>query len=361
MHQAEADSDQARLLPNPVFTFVLRFRHESPVVTPSVAEDLLAILRRPAAVSTAADYRLRAATAAAVGALLAVAAEAQETYLSARAVDEELVVLADAKKLIDRLSAVAQSRLRAREGTRLDALTLDGRQLLETTIADKELERVQTRLSLGRLLGRPSGTIDWVLQPWTPPPAIANEGAYLKAAMLSRPELQSKLWELSALGDEASLARWGNWDGLLVGAEAERDVTWSGGPAIAAPLPLFDLGGGLDKVIAEVIGADQLANMRREVIESVRKAYATYVGSQRQLAQIRDRLAPLQERRRDLAESAYKAGETDLTTLLLAEQDLQETREKLVELAEKAAVSYVTLQKSTGGARVDVATTQPAP
>src|SRR5947209_918610 len=43
---AEAEANQSRLLPNPVLTVVVRFRQESPIVTPTIAEDLLSILQR---------------------------------------------------------------------------------------------------------------------------------------------------------------------------------------------------------------------------------------------------------------------------------------------------------------------------
>ena len=46
--------------------------------------------------------------------------------------------------------------------------------------------------------------------------------------------------------------------------------------------------------------------------------------------------------------------EADLTTLLIAEQDLQDTREKVIELREKASVAYIKLQKSVGGSNVAV-------
>src|SRR2546421_101742 len=71
VRMAEADVDQARLLPNPVLTIIVRFRKEpsSPIITPSISEDLLAILQRGRRVS-AADKRLRAATAGALDVVL---------------------------------------------------------------------------------------------------------------------------------------------------------------------------------------------------------------------------------------------------------------------------------------------------
>ena len=87
-----------------------------------------------------------------------------------------------------------------------------------------------------------------------------------------------------------------------------------------------------------------------EVIEDVRKAYTTFNLAQAALTRVKDVLSPLQVQRRALAEAAYRAGEADLTTLLLAEQDLQETQQKVIELREKAYLAYLQLLKAAGGA-----------
>ena len=188
---------------------VVRFRQESPIVTPTIAEDLLSILQRPRHID-AADQRLRVATADALAVVLTTIAEVQDTYLAVRAIDDELAVFAERQKLIARLSEVARSRRNAGEGTRLDVLTLDVQRIrLEGDIADKQLERSAQRLLLARLLGRPSSQIDWTLAPWESPATVPGaEGAWIRAALDRRPEVQAKRWELAALGDEATLARW---------------------------------------------------------------------------------------------------------------------------------------------------------
>ncbi len=349
---AEADADQSRLLPNPVVTLVVRFRHESPIITPSIAEDLVAILRRPAAVR-AADKHLRAVTADALIVVLNTIVEAQETFVAVRSNEDVFVVLAERLKLIEKLADVARSRKNAGEGTRLDVLTLDAQRVqLEADVAIKELARVQDRLTLARVLGRPSGATDWVLEAWNPPARLeVGEPALITSALKARPEIQSKLWELSALQDEVALARWSPFVTAQVGAEAEKDIVWSGGPAVSAPLPIFDLGNSRrDRVKAEVIGArHELAQARRLVVEDVRKANATFQLAQTALAKTRDQLLPLQEQRHEQAQASYRAGEADLTTLIIAEQDLQDAKEKVIELRQKAAVAYLRLVKAVGG------------
>jgi outer membrane protein TolC len=68
----------------------------------------------------------------------------------------------------------------------------------------------------------------------------------------------------------------------------------------------------------------------------------------------------LQQQQLDLAQKAYRAGETDLTTLLLAETDYQLTLSKVIELREKLAVARFKLQRAAGGAAIAASLTAPA-
>jgi outer membrane protein TolC len=70
---------------------------------------------------------------------------------------------------------------------------------------------------------------------------------------------------------------------------------------------------------------------------------------------VRTRLIPLQRERRAQVEAVYLAGEADVTTVLLAEQDLQESQARMVELERKAVVSFVALERAVGGAGVMLA------
>ena len=352
---AEAEGDQARLLPNPIFTLVIRFRHEQPIITPGVTEDLLAILTRPAR-SHVSDARLRAATADALSAVLMTVSEVQSTYVAVRTIDEELAVFVERSRIIDRLADVARTRLQAGEGTRLDVLTLDVQRLqLEATAADKQLERASSgwhwRICWVGPRGMPIGS--WprgMPRRRSPGPKRHGSRRPWRAGPKSNPN--SGNWRRWAMN--STLARWSSWDGLSIGAEAEKDIVWSAGPAIAAGIPLFDTGvARRDKAGAAVMAArHELVGARRGAVEDVRKALATFRLAQTALAKTRDELLPLQNQRREQSEAAYRAGETDLTTLLIAEQDLQDTREKLIELREKSSVAYINLQKSVGGSNV---------
>lgn len=352
---AEADADQERLLPNPIVSVVSRFPEDSgkPVIEADLGFELLSLLQRPGRIS-AADHRLRGASAEAVAVVLDSIAEVEERYAAVQSLDAQVPVLQEQRALLDRLHGLARDRLNKGEGTRLDVTTLETQQLaLEVEIAQKRLARRQERLTLARLLGEPSGAAGWTLSPWSAPAQVATEGAWVSAALTRRPEVASQRWELAALGVETRLARFSPFEPAEVGVKAERDVgePWTVGPAISAPVPLFDWGQAKRAKAAALRSEAEhkLTKVQRTVVEEVRKAHAAYVESLGALALARDRLVPAQERRRRETEDAYKAGLTDVTALVLADQDLLASKAKLIELEEQASSALVKLERAVGG------------
>jgi outer membrane protein TolC len=367
----EAESQQERLLPNPILNVDCRFPEGGgqAIVETTLTGDLIAVLQKPKHIS-AADNRLRAASAEAITTVLEVVCEVQGSYAMVQSVESQLVVLEERRKIVERLLNLATGRLKAGEGIRLDVITLDAQRVgLAVELAQRRLERTEQRLLLARLVGEPSGAADWRLSPWESPAAVkTGEGVWVKAAIANRPEIRSRVWELAALGDEIRLTTLSPFEGGDVGVHGEHDVTWMVGPTVTTPLPIFDWGQARRaKAEAQrLVARHQLTQLQRQVVEEVRRAYASYGESRATLERAQSELMPLQEERRKQAELAYRSGEADLTTLLLAEADLQDTRAKLVELQEKVTVALVKLQRAVGGAGVaadveaSVAATQPA-
>jgi outer membrane protein, heavy metal efflux system len=351
---AQADARQERLLPNPVLAFTMRFVEGGgkPAIEASIADDLLSLLRRGRMI-TIADQHLRAASADALKEAADLISEAQQGYVAAAIVDEELEILAARRQLLDRLLKTAQLRLSAGEGTRLDVTTLQAQRIeLDGDIADKQAERTDQRIALARIVGRPAGPIDWMLDRSLLPTAVAgSEQDWITTALVNRPELESRRWELAALSSEAELARWSLFDPAEIALMSQRDPDWQLGPSISAPLPIFDNGSvKRDKAAAARIdAAHQLVATQRQVIEEVRKAYAALTSARAAVSRINDQLLPLLEQRREQAEAAYKAGESDLATLLLAQDSLQTSKFKWIELREKAVVARIKLERAAGG------------
>lgn len=352
---AQADSDQARLLPNPILGVAFRFPEGggSTIIDAGIAADLISVLRQPGRVS-AADNRLRASSAEAVTIALDLSAEVQERYIAIQTLEAQLQVLQSRREISDRLIRLAGARLEAGEGTQLDVTTLQTQQVeLEAEIADQSLALREDRLSLAKLIGQPSSSAVWTVDPWiSAHPVDVPEKQWIAAALANRPEVLAQRWELAALGDERSLAGFAPFDGAEIGVESERDDGWSVGPGVALPLPIFDMGQA-EKARAEaaVIEArHNLTESQRQVIQEARLAYAAFDASQTNLARVRDELIPLQEKRLAQAEAQYQAGQTDLTDLFLAEQDLREARARLIELQRTNLSSLIRLERAAGGA-----------
>ncbi len=365
----EADALQARLFPNPILSVSVRLREAGgdPIIDAALAGDLMALLWRPQKIS-AADARLRAAAAEVLVTLAEVVSDVEESYVNVQALTYQLAALDQRQKLAERLVGLGRARLKAGESGSLDVMTLESQRMaLDVDAAEKQQDLVEARFTLARLIGEPSAHADWALSPFAvPAPARSAESMWIAAALASRAEMKAKAWELAALGDELAIARLSIFEGGDIGVQSEQDQTWSVGPAIAVPLPIFDWGQARSaKARAELLAArHQMTQLQRQIVQDVRTQYSTYNATLKTLRMARDELLPLQERRAAQAEASYKAGEADITNLLLAEEDLLESRVKVVELQKKTALARVKLSRAAGGlgvaARVESASTRPA-
>jgi outer membrane protein TolC len=353
---ALADADQARLWPNPVLNLALRWPESggSPIVEASLAQDLIAILMVPRK-SSAADNRLRQSAVDAMTVALDVASELQERYATVQALDELVPVLQQRRELLNRLVELAQSRLNVGEGRRQDVTVLEAQRVaLDVEIAVTEQERRDERLRLARLIGEPSSSATWTLDPWSPPLRVdAPESAWVEAALQNRPEVQSVAWQLAALGDDLALTRLLPFEGGSAGVNAEDDDGWSVGPELSTPLPVFDMGRARRaRVTAEQIEArHELTRTKRVVVEDVRRAYEALDRTNANLRRVRDELIPLQEQRLSAAEVTFRA-ERDITGLILAEQDLRDAQARAVDLERQMTIAQVRLQRAVGGTGV---------
>jgi outer membrane protein, heavy metal efflux system len=355
---AEADANQARLLPNPIFGVDVRMPTKSGsnvAVETTLNEDLLGILQKPTAIR-AADARLRAAASDALTTVLDVVAEVQTAYATAQSIEAGITNAEQRREILQKMRDIAQKRLDLGDATRLDVITLEA-QVMQASfdLADLRLQRTEQRLMLARLIGRPRAAADWQLSAAeTLGAPLAHEGAWIDAALRHRPEIRAKIWELSALGEDLSGAAFAEFQGSDGGVHAEHDPQWRLGPTLTTPLPIFDWGQeARAKIAAQRVAArHDLLEQQREVIQDVRVAYATYAESQRTLAEAREKLLPLQKQQLDQAQRAYQAGEVDLATLLLAQNDYQLGLSRMVDLSAKLATARIKLERAAGGAGV---------
>ncbi|HEX8521369.1 MAG TPA: TolC family protein [Tepidisphaeraceae bacterium] len=362
---ALADARQARLLPNPVVSVALRFPESGggkPVIEAGLAADLISVLTKPRQIS-AADQRLRAASSEALGIVLDALADVQERYANVQALDAQVETIKERQRLLARLLELARARLQAGETSRLDVITLQTeRASLEVELTQTMLERREQRLALARLIGEPSAGAEWALAAWSPPAvAPVSESRWIETALERRPEIQAYWWAMAALGDDVAIARLGMLEGSGAGVDAEREDAWTVGPAVTVPIPLLDWGQARRaKLHAQQMEVrHQLTQKRREVVEEVRRAIEVLRATQRGVELVRRELVPLSDQRREQAEASYKNGFADITAVLLAEQEAQQARAKLIELEQKVSVAQVRLERAAGGPGAVRAATRP--
>ena len=351
---AEAEADLAGLLASPVLDFVVRFPEGggAPDLEAGLAADLLALLQRPRR-AEAAGLRLEAQAAQALSVALDVVAEVQAAYAEAQALGELVPVLEQRLVLLAQLREVAQARLEVGEGVAGDVAALEAETIeLEVDLALRRQELWSARLALARSIGEPSSAAAWSLDAWSAPPAQSvSESACIEAGLASRPELLALEWELAAREIDRDLAGAGAFEGAAVGVDAERDGDVSIGPALELPLPLFGAGGPR-KARARALSAEQrhrLTEAQRAVVEEVRSACARLDASQASLARVAGELVPLQERRREHVEQAFRVGLADVTALLFADQALLAARARQVGLERSVSTAFYELERATGG------------
>ncbi|MBL8876047.1 MAG: TolC family protein [Phycisphaerae bacterium] len=349
---AAADSDQARLLPNPVLNFILRWGPGKPQFEISLAQDFIEAIKMPKRIS-AADNRLREAAADALATALDAVAEIQVQYADTQAASELVPLLESRLALLDKLVAVSKDRLDIGEGTRQDLVTLQARRSeIAVDLEVAKLSDRQNRLRLARLIGEPSSQAAWTLDSLAiASPVPASENVWIASALEHRPELQSISWRLAALGDDLSLAKASIWDGASIGVDAQRDDEWFTGPSISTPLPIFDTGKARsDRAMAQIVEArHDLTLASRKAVEETRVALRTFSSSTQTLVHFETDLIPLERSRLDLARDAFDLGQIDTTTLYLAEQDLRIAQIREIETRRQVARSLAELQRAAGG------------
>lgn len=345
-------ADQERLLPNPVLSVVYRAGKGKPQFEALFLQEFVQALQRPSRAS-AADNRLRAVAADAVVAALNVLSEVQECYVDVQSSAALVPLLEERLVLVERLVTTSEARLDAGEGTRIDLVTLQAQRVeLQVAIDRARLDERTSRLRLARLIGEPSAAATWALDPWTEPELRHSpESDWTDAALIARPEIQALAWRLKALEDEAGLFRLLPWEGASAGLETQSSGGWQVGPSIAVPLPIFDSGEARKGVnTAEQLEArHELTLAKRLVVEEVRVAYQVLAASTANLGRIERELIPLQRQRRQLAEDAYRSGQTDVTPLFLAEQELRVAQTQAIEVEAQTARALVRLQRAVGG------------
>ena len=360
VHVAGKAAELAGRLPNPVLSLVLRepSGSMSTQVEAALTENLLGLLKRTERAS-AAGHRLESEASAALSTALDVVADVQSSYAECQVLEALVPAVGQRLLLFDQLIDVARERVESGATPRheLDALEVE-RTELSIDLARRRQEVRLARLALARRIGEPSGDADWTLEPWSRPPAVpTDEEPWLAAALSSRPEIAALEFELRARHEEEAMASGLPWDSASVGIEAEKeeqddhDEIWSVGPKVETPLPMFDTPGDRRAQARAHTSETRhlLVAAKRAAIEDVRSALVILQGAQQNLARVESELIPLEERRQADVEAVYRAGQLDVTAVLLAQESLGRAQVTRLELEREVSAAQFRLQRAVGG------------
>jgi len=355
---AQADARQSRLLPNPILNIALRLPEGGgrTIIETGLTTELAKLLGRPRRIS-AADARLRSASAQAVTVALDVMHQTQQNYFEAVALRQETAILAQRTARLSELLRLTEVRLAAGEGTQLDVVTLKA----EVATANLDLREARRRINrahfaLAHRLGQPAGRFDWELAtPLYTQIALRGERDAIAHGLRVRPEMQANRWQLAALRDDKALAKLSWMEGAAAGLRTERDGDWSIGPTAQVPLPLFDSGEARRaKARAQAIAARQrVAQTARKITAEIREAHDAVAELMTTARQAQTQLLPLHEQRVDLERKVFEAGQEDVTRLRLAELDHLEAQLKHIRLQHQTALAILRLDRAVGGSTAE--------
>lgn len=356
VRSAWADASRARQLPNPLLDVSWRWPLDggASVLEAGLPFDLGALLARPRG-ELVADERLRASVLHAIETALDVSFGARAAWTEARAFDRRVERLGEQRALLRGWADTAEARLRSGEGSRLDVLSFEARvRELDVAIDEARSRRRATRFALAAWMGSPSSACEWNLvddaTAHDADQVTVDEAAAVGLALERSPELAALRHEILALEHEARAVGLFEREPSAVGLVAEHERDLSIGPAVQVPLPIFDDGSARRaRLEADLSAARHRWTARaRAWITEVRTAREARASAIARVASARDSWLPSLRSHRDLAVSLYRAGSTDATALLAAQQEVQRGEMRLVELEEAAEFAHARLQRALG-------------
>jgi len=301
---AEADLVQAGLLRNPRIDVELRL----PVggggfgahlgIEQSIASLFFRPLRRRLAGAALEEARLRVA-----GAVVDLAAETRSAFYEVAAAEEQRGLRETVLAATEASCDLARRIHEAGNMTDLD-LALERAQLEDARLdlSQAELAATLARARLDGLLGVSGAGTSWRLDPRLPDlPAEETDLLDLERRAIERSlDLGVIRQRILAAGERAQQGRAAALlSDVDLGAESEREPegTWTVGPSLSIPLPIFDQG--------QAVEAGLLARLRQaralrtavavEVRAGVRAARARVVAARGRVLRLRDVVLPLHE------------------------------------------------------------------
>jgi cobalt-zinc-cadmium efflux system outer membrane protein len=278
--------------------------------------------------------------------------EAFYKTLAARAQTQQAKTALD---LSARIRDLVQQRYEAGDVAQLEVLQADVELArstadYETTAQAQRAADVTLAALLNRKIDEPvavSGHVEEV----PPPPTLDN---VMTQALQSSTDLLKTAQELNTEERRLALAksqRIPNLD-LTVGADfnSPPDFRVGGKGGLAMTLPLFYRGQGeiaLSNARMELLRLT-LASQRTMVSAEVASSYFDFAAKAHQAQQYREKILPQTIQIETMAEDSYKAGKTNILTLIDSQRRLNDVQKAYIDALLAAQISFATLEESVG-------------
>lgn len=354
---ARADLLQSRTIRNPLIEAEIRYpgspKAPFEVVLMQPLFDLLRMHARRSAGEAAFEVvRLRVTAS-----VIAFANSVRSDFYAEQAARQ---LLAHQTTITDAARTAAELAQRQHDAGNISDLDLENEQARYETgkldLARAALDELQARERLVADLGivDPKVTLD--IPPALPPvPEQDPPTSNLDEALAQRLDLTLARAELASARANLPLARGPLYDNLAVGAHHERepDGVRTTGPAIEAPIPIFDTGGARrDRALAMIRQAEQriyaldLAgrSAARAAVERLREARA-------RTEYLRDTVVPRRQRILYLLQLENNAMLRGIFDLIRARQDYDEAQREQVLALRDYWVARTELQTALSGVR----------
>lgn len=230
---------------------------------------------------------------------------------------------------------------------------LAGEQRLDLKAAEWEAESAMRRITLTRREGWPDLALGFTFER---SPAPRSTG----------PSARARAFDAAAAGLEQGLSGEPSMPGLprfSPRASPPREVKYTLGPMIELELPIFDWGQAQTAMAMHEYQqrlADYDARLQT-IVRDVRQTLVRQAEAREQLQLFREVILPEVQRNLELARQAYVAGQTNLIIYLQTQEDLIETRQKMLDFLRRYRLSRAELERAVGGELALTApTTQPA-
>jgi outer membrane protein, heavy metal efflux system len=349
---ARADLVDAGLLRNPIFSLLFPWGPKQLEWTLQFPIDVL--WQRPRRVA-AATVNVQAVAERLVSEGLTLVAEVRQAYVDAVAAERRTRLAQENAHLVSRIADIADARLRAGDISELEARAArsDALQVL-AGLRTLEHEQDVSKVVLIQRMGFELPPQQLRLSPQGAQlRACGDAPALIEQALASRPDVRAAELDIEAAGRRAAWER-----SRIMTLVAALDANGQGvegyeqGPGFIAEIPVLSRNQGLiSRALAEMERASRnYLAVRMQVAAEVRTA-SIRVNQAQQAVQMWERdIVPSLEIEQRQAESAYKAGEVALLSLLDASRRLVQARTSQLEAAVNSERAGVLLDRSVGRA-----------